>query len=356
MRGIFQKIYAVMLILAAVVGAVLAFVLALGKGNAAVWCVVGLALSLFLTPTLHECGHILFAKRQKMRVKYAKFACFQMVGREGKLRFSFASPLRADETQTVPTVGGNMKKRALSYVSGGLVFGGAATILIALLGGVLQYFGSGVAFLFWGALPVSAYSFFLNLPPFSYPSGKTDGAVYRGIKRGEDEETAMLSAMEIFGQLAEGKCFAEIDEEHFRIPVLREDAPMYAIMHDLKYRRKLDEGDFDGAAEEINRLAVSEYLTDGERASVAAEILFMHALNRDLERAEASKAYCEEFLKSGTAASHRILTAYHLAKGENERASEHKKAFEERVQFCLLGEAKFERGLMEKICKGALFL
>ena len=68
---------------------------------------------------------------------------------------------------------------------------------------------------------IFTYIFFLNIAPLEYASGKTDALVYRGIQRGEAAEKVMLSAMEIQGQLYEGKTFSQIDESlYFDLPQL----------------------------------------------------------------------------------------------------------------------------------------
>ena len=92
-------------------------------------------------------------------------------------------------------------------------------------------------YILWGILPYTGYLFLLNVLPLEYPNGKTDIGVYVGIKKGEAAEKNMLSAMEIQGQLAEGKSFSEIDEMlYMDVPQLCEDEPMFAVMLDLRYR------------------------------------------------------------------------------------------------------------------------
>jgi hypothetical protein len=57
----------------------------------------------------------------------------------------------------------------------------------------------------WGMIPYAVYLELLNFLPFEYASGKTDMMVYVGLRSGADVETVMVSAMEIQGQLYEGK-------------------------------------------------------------------------------------------------------------------------------------------------------
>lgn len=352
MNRALRTVYATVLLAAMIAGEFFAILSTREKEIAAtVFVVCGLVFALIFAPTAHELGHIVFGKTQNMRLKYAKFSCFRFVEQGGKLSFSFASPLSPDETQMIPLSSGNMKRRAVLYSAGGLVFGGAYSLITALCALVLFFLKSSVAFFFWGGLPFAAYLFLLNLPPLFYADGKTDALILRGIKKGEGEEKAFVSAMEIFGSLSEGKSFSEIDERYFRdLPVLPDDAPMYAIIADLNYRLALEKGDFNGAADKINRLAQCGYLTPSQTETTAAEITFMHALNRDVERMEQSKALCENYLKSGSASAHRILTAYYLAKGESERAERERALAEAAAEKeSLKGEAKFEKILLSRL-------
>lgn len=352
MNRALRTIYATVLLAAMIAGEFVAILSTREKEIAAtVFVVCGLVFALIFSPTAHELGHIVFGKMQNMRLKYAKFSFFRFVERNGKLSFSFASPLSPDETQMIPLSGGNMKRRAVLYGAGGLAFGGAYALITLLCALVLFFLKNTAAFFFWGGLPFAAYLFLLNLPPLSYADGKTDALILRGIKRGAAEEKAFVFAMEIFGALSEGKSFSEIDETYFRdLPVLPEDAPMYAIITDLNYRLELEKGNFNGAADKINRLAQCGYLTAVQTETTAAEITFMHALNRDAERMEQSKALCENYLKTDAASAHRILTAYHLAKGEIEKAEKERALAEAAAEKePLKGEAKFEKILLSRL-------
>ena len=134
------------------------------------------------------------------------------------------------------------------------------------------------------------YSFLLNIAPAEYPGGKTDTAVYIGLKKGYDAEKNMLSAMEIQGQLSQGKSFAEIDEGlYFNLPQLCEDEPMFAIMLDLRYRYYLDKQDMDNAAACLNRLVgILDYLPLTECEKIAAELVYMNVLRGEMPQAEES--------------------------------------------------------------------
>ena len=278
-------------------------------------------LCLAIAPTVHETGHILMAKRNGMQLRYAKFFCFKLVRKGAKLKFGFASPFAPDQTQVLPKTAENMESRALSYTIGGLLFGGAFALAITVVA-VLVFFLLRPDYFLLGFLPYAWYLFLLNLAPVEYASGKTDALIYRGIKKGEDAEKNMLSAMKIHGELFQGKSYAEIDEKYyFDLPVLCEDEPMFAVMLDLRYRYFLEKGDRQKAGETLNRLAYIQcYLTDSEREKLAVELTYMHALTGDMESATQSAKACWELLQADELASKRALIVYALQGGKTDEA------------------------------------
>ena len=313
-------VYAILCTLFMVAGFVVAFLFAWRAGEKqALACLLSMVLGFIVAPIFHELGHLFFLSLHKMECVYIKCFCFKGYIKNGKKRFALTSPFKADETQAIPKCGGNMKKRAAAYTLGGLIF--SLILLCILVGGALTCtLLGGFSYGLWGAVPYVAYLFLLNIAPFEYANGKTDMAVYLGIKKGEDAETVMLSAMEIQGQLYAGKSFAQIDEDlYFKLPQLCEDEPLYALLLDLRYRYYLEKEDLQNAADSLNRLVQAQaYLTEIEVQKIAAELTYMHALNGDLERAEESGKLCRAYLQEETPAAKRILAAYSAAFGKNE--------------------------------------
>ena len=310
-----------------------------------------IALSLILAPTLHELGHVVFARACGMELEYLKFFCFRIVRKGGKLRFSLASPFAPDETQTLPKYGGNMKKRACLYTLGGLILGGVFTLIVAITAILLACFNITDFFL-WGFLPYAGYLFLLNAMPLEYPSGKTDTLVYLGLKKGASAEANMLAAMEIQGHLYAGESFAEIDETlYFSSPQLCEDEPLYAVMLDLQYRYYLEKNELEKAADRLNRLASAQaYLGDKEVEKIAAELTFMHTLNGDFERAKDCSKLCEGYLREEEAAAKRVLAAYCKAFGKEEAVEALIEQAEEILKSeRIKGKAKAERILLARL-------
>jgi hypothetical protein len=208
------------------------------------------------------------------------------------------------------------------------------------------------SYLLWGILPYMGYLFLFNILPLEYPNGKTDVGVCIGIKKGGSVEKNMLSAMEIQGQLSEGKSFAEIEETWYTdVPQLCEDEPMFAVMVDLRYRYYLEKQDMDKAAACLNRLVdIMDYMPLQEAEKVAAELVYMNALRGEMPEAEENSKACQTFLRGNTATAKRVLAAWSAASGH----VEHAKALLEQAEQCLRSERiegvkKFEKILLTRI-------
>ena len=350
-RGL-STTYAAFNTLLLIAGYVLVFVFAWQKGtDEIISALVGMVEGFVFAPIFHEMGHLFFAQIDKMEYVYFKAFCLRFVRQNGKVKFSLASPFSPDQTQVVPKCGGNMKKRAARYAIGGLFLEGA--VLVVLLGGALTAtLLGGEPFALWAMIPYFAYLFLLNAIPATYASGKTDAAVYCGIKNGSDAEKNMIAAMEIQGQLYEGKSFSMIDESwYFDQPQLCEDEPLFAIMLDLRYRYYLEKGDFDNAADQLNRLAQTQaYLSEEEVEKIAAELAYMHAINGDLERASDCEKLCSGYLEEQSATIYRIQAALAYLRGDMGNATAYINQAEQALKKeRIKGNAEFERILLSRI-------
>ena len=355
MKKGFTVVYSATLLLCSIAGMALAFYFGL---QASVWqgvmAIVGVLLGSMLAPIAHELGHVFFAVKNGMKPVFLKCFCFCYQRMDGRKRISLVSPFLPDETRALPKFGGDMKKRAVWYTLGGLIFSGIFVALIAIFATVWTAF-LGDAYLLLGMLPYSAYLFLLNAVPLVYPSGKTDARVYLGLKKGYGEERVFLSAMEIQGKLAEGNSFSEIDERlYFDLPQLPEDEPLFAVICDLRYRFYLEKNELEKAADCLNRWAGAEpYLSTYEQEKLLAELLYMHALNGDFESAEACGKGCKAFLKSSEVLAKRALAAYSLAFGELDAAEILvRQAYEALEKEEIEGVKKAERILISRIEKG----
>lgn len=352
MKKSLSTAYAVFNLIVLIAGFLLVFLFALQAGVAeTVECVCGLIVGVVFSPIIHELGHVSLAQAMNMDYVCVKMFCFRIFLKEGKKRFSFASPFSPDETQVIPKTGGDMQKRAQAYTLGGLIFGGIF-LTVLLTGAIVCTAFGATRYALWGAVPYAAYLFLLNVAPLEYAGGKTDMLVYVGLKKGFDAEKNMLAAMDIQGQLYEGKSYAEIEpKRYFELPQLCEDEPLFALMLDLRYRYYLEKGELEKAADQLNRLANSQvYLPDSEAEKIAAELVYMHSLLGDFEAAEENGKLCREYLNSEAAAAKRILAAYSAAFGRKDAAEELISQAEEALRNeRIVGVAKFERVLLSRI-------
>lgn len=350
-RSIFAKIYAVILTLAFIAGEVALIANpAFQAVDSSIELLVGLVFALVIAPTVHELGHIVFALAMKMQLRYTKFFCVKIQKQGGRYAFSFANPFASDETQVVPTVGGNMQKRATWYTLGGLIFSVGLVGVLLIPAILCSCLGTPIAFL-WGSIPYAVYLFCLNVVPFEYASGKTDMLVYLGIKKGESVERAMLLAMDAQGRLFAGERYRELEEDAVKFPVFSEDEPLFLICYDIKYRRALELGDFPLAADCLKRMAQCEaYLSGYERERLASELTYMHAINGDFESANACAKLCEGYLTGETASAKRVLATVSWCAGKTEEA----KVLMEQARTALqqeeiLGEKYFEEELLSRL-------
>ncbi len=351
MKRRLTTVYAVLCTLLLAAGFVAVFYFAWQAGvDEAVSALVCFAVSLFLAPLVHELGHSCFAGGANMQIVYCKVFCFKLFRERGKLKFGFASPFAPEQTQVIPKSGGNMKRRASAYTLGGLIFSGVFLALAVAPAVWLACLGIFKGNLF-GLIPYTGYLFLLNLLPVEYASGKTDVLVFRGIRKGVDAEKVMLSAMEIQGQLYEGKSFLEIDEDlYFDLPQLCEDEPLFAVILDLRYRYFLEKGALEKAADCLNRLAQAQaYLTDSEVEKIAAELTYMHALRGDLESAEECGKLCKNYLTEDTVTAKRVLLAYSKLAGKTEAIAPLLQQAEACLVWEIAGLAKAEKILLSRI-------
>ena len=356
MKRRFATAYAVFCTLLLVVGCLLTFYFAYQTGiEETVSMLCGLAVSFVFASVAHELGHVAFAKVADMDCVYVKCFCFKISLKKGKKHFSFASPFADDQTQVLPKRGGDMVDRAKKYTVGGLVVSGLLLLAVGTTAILFTAFGN-VNYAFCGAVPYTAYLFLLNVAPLEYAGGKTDALVYVGLKKGSDAEKTMVAAMEIHGGLYEGKTYAEIEKSlYFDLPQLCEDEPLYAVIAELRYRYYLEKEEFDLAADQLNRLAQAQaYLASEEVEKVAAELVYMHALNGDLALANESSKLCAEFLKSETLTAKRVLAAVASANGDSESVDALASQAERvKTSEYVVGVRKFEQMLLERIVENA---
>ena len=329
MKRFWKNAYAIVLaILCAASFAGAAYFAYVNLGAAGLWaCIAGGALSLVFAPLFHELGHIVFAKINGFYVVLWKIFILRYDFTGEKRRVRLCSPFAAEQTQAAAKRAyADMKKRAAAYTAGGLIFGGAFFLIVAILALVFSLAGAGaayaVSYAFFGALPYAAYLLLLNLPPFEYAGGKTDMRVLCDILKDKPCGVRFCAAMNAQGELAGGKPYSKIDRAYLEnLPAIAEDEPLFAMNEFYLYFAAAETRDYESAAKHINRIAaLSPYLTDEERRAALCELTYLNAILGDETQAE--KCFAALCGDSGTAeilqtsAGNRAAAAYYVMRGD----------------------------------------
>lgn len=288
MKKFWKNVYTIMLLILCI--AAFVCVLAGAKDKIALSVCGGLA-SFLCAPFFHEMGHALAAKWNNFSVVYVKVCFFEWDGTGEKHRFSLTNPFCADETKAIPKTAGNMKKRAAAYTIGGLLFSVIYLLLLIVVTACTVAVGGAaknVSYICLGALPYGLYLFFLNVVPFQYGGGKTDGLIFREIVDDMTCGVRFVAALNAQGLLYEGKSYAEIDREYlYALPIVAEDEPLFIANLFNLYYAEIEKGNLENAAHYLNRIAtLSPYLTAQEERLALAELLYANSLAGDNEQAE----------------------------------------------------------------------
>ena len=263
-KRISYQIFDVVLWLCALASVVLLFLFTMPKESPEVAEYIALdaviICSLIRIPVLiHEIGHLIFGLFAGM--KPAAFVVSGISISSKGVRYVGAKT--AGMTAMYPKNGKNVRGKTLALSLGGGLFG-------LVLGGILLtiYF----VLPYHPALLFCAFlSFFLfhesirALIPAELATGKTDGAVIRGILKGCAEEEIVLRVLTVQGLLNRGT-FADVPRELlYDVPVVREDLPAYRALLALRVQYELARHGDEEARKHLTVFAgLEEYFSQDE--------------------------------------------------------------------------------------------
>ena len=183
--------------------------------------IILVVLGAFAVDLIHEGAHLLVGVICLMGVKPPKIRIF-----------------KSSSVEVFPYGSKHMKARMIATASAGLVFD---FMLIVL--GVLSLAVPSVPVFFCIVLPYAFYSFLINVAPFEYKSGKTDGLVVWELISNQPTAQVMLAILKIQGLQHSGKLLRELDEGLFLdVPQLPEDDVNFIILTQLRYEYYLAVG------------------------------------------------------------------------------------------------------------------
>ncbi len=176
--------------------------------------IILVVLGAFAEGLIHEGAHLIVGLICLMGVKPPKIRIF-----------------KSSSVEVFPYGSRHMKARMLATTLAGLAFD---FLLIAL--GVIALAVPSVPVFFCIVLPYTFYSFLINVVPFEYKSGKTDGLVAWELITNKPTAQVMLAILKIQGLQHSGKLLRELDEGLFLdVPQLPEDDVNFIILTQLRY-------------------------------------------------------------------------------------------------------------------------
>ncbi|MGN0818284.1 MAG: hypothetical protein ACI4L9_04875 [Candidatus Coproplasma sp.] len=132
----------------------------------------------------------------------------------------------------------HIKGRMLATASAGLIIN-----LLCAVVGIIALFAPQVPAFLCVIAPYSIYSFAVNVAPFEYSDGKTDGLVVWELLSGADSAKVMLVILRVQGMMRSGVKLADIPESMlFEVPQLPEDDINFIILTQLRYEYYLEKG------------------------------------------------------------------------------------------------------------------
>ena len=175
----------------------------------------------FADDLIHEGAHLLVGLICLMGVKPPKIRIF-----------------KSSSVDVFPYGSRHMRARMIATASAGLAF----DFLLMTLG-IISLAVPSVPVFFCIVLPYAFYAFLINVVPFEYKNGKTDGLVVWELITNKPTAQVMLAILKIQGLQHSGKLLRELDESLFLdVPQLPEDDLNFIIMTQLRYEYYLAVG------------------------------------------------------------------------------------------------------------------
>lgn len=184
--------------------------------------IVLLLVGVIVEEFVHEGAHFLVGGICSMGVKAPKIKLF-----------------KSSSVELCPKGVKGLKGRFIATVLAGLVFD---LLLIAV--GVIAFAVPSVPAIIGFASPYALYSFIINVAPFEYGEGKTDGLVALEMIKNEPTAQVLMNILKIQGYMRSGVLMSDLDEGLLLdVPQLPEDDINFIILTQLRYEYYLAKED-----------------------------------------------------------------------------------------------------------------
>ena len=188
-----------------------------------------MVLSFPLSAILHELGHTLFGSIVKIKA----------VPDKNFLKDTLLYWWDASSCKIIPKTEKNLRARIIFTA-----FGGVAVNLIFIVLGIVALCVPAVSTGLCALMPASFHLLALNILPFNFDNGKSDGEIILQLLKNEDEAKVMLAVLQVQAHILNGKPIAEIDEKLlFDLPQIREDDLSFISLCELRCEYFTAKGD-----------------------------------------------------------------------------------------------------------------
>ncbi len=175
--------------------------------------IILIVLGAFLDELVHEGAHFLMGAILSMGVKVPKIRIF-----------------KSSSVEMYPKGVKAMRLRFILTAAAGLFF----DLLIIVLGIIALTVPSVPAFFALG-LPYAFYSFVINVAPFEYAAGKTDGLAVIEAIRNNDSTKVMFAILKVQGMVNGGLLLREVPESMLLdVPQIQEDDINFIMLTQLR--------------------------------------------------------------------------------------------------------------------------
>ena len=192
-----------------------------------------MVLSCPLSSILHESGHMLFGATVKIKA----------VPDKGFLKKTFLNWWDSSSVKIIPKAESGLRSRVIFTATGGLAVNAIFIIL-----GIIALCVPSIPTELCALLPASFHLLALNLLPFRYDEGNSDGEIIIKLLKNGDEAKVMLAVLTVQSQVLNGKPIAEVDEKLlFDLPQIREDEVSFISLCQLRAEYFTAKGDGENA-------------------------------------------------------------------------------------------------------------
>lgn len=162
---------------------------------------------------MHELGHMLFGA---------------LVGIKAVPKLSLFG---SSSCKIVPKTEKRLKSKVFFTTMGGVF----VNVLFIILG-IVAMCADGCPMWLAVFMPASIWLYIINILPFKYSTGKTDGLVLTELAKNDDEAKVLIAVLTVQAQLLKGKNIAEVDKKLlFEQPQIMEDEPAFIALTQLRY-------------------------------------------------------------------------------------------------------------------------